>query len=145
MSDPEAQWKEADSDQGGMILFDEFCEWAINKNLNLEDDDDEDEDDKPMPPAADLPPKKKINLTVKVAPKKAVVETVVKEEPVQAESKPEEETKKVVEEPKKVVEEPKKEAPKKSIVKEEKKPLVDTPKSEKKPGEEDKKEDKSCC
>jgi len=26
-----------------MILFDEFCEWAIKKNLDLDDDDDVDD------------------------------------------------------------------------------------------------------
>ena len=40
MSDPEAQWKECDKDGGGKILFSEFCDWAIKKNLDLDDDDD---------------------------------------------------------------------------------------------------------
>lgn len=40
MSDPAAQWKECDKDGGGMVLFDEFCEWAIRKSLDLDDDDD---------------------------------------------------------------------------------------------------------
>ena len=39
MSDPEAQWKECDANGGGMVLFVEFCDWAIKKNLDLEDDD----------------------------------------------------------------------------------------------------------
>lgn len=42
MSDPQAQWSECDSDGKGMVLFDEFAQWAINKNLDLDDDDDDD-------------------------------------------------------------------------------------------------------
>ena len=42
MSDPRKQWAEADSDKGGMILFIEFCSWAIKHNLDLDDDDDDD-------------------------------------------------------------------------------------------------------
>ena len=33
-----------DENGGGQILFDEFCEWAIRKGLDLEDDDDYDEE-----------------------------------------------------------------------------------------------------
>lgn len=44
MSDPEAQWKEADSNNGGKILFEEFGNWAMKKSLDLEDDDDDDEE-----------------------------------------------------------------------------------------------------
>ncbi|KAL7543261.1 hypothetical protein ACHAXR_012763 [Thalassiosira sp. AJA248-18] len=40
MSDPQAQWKECDANGGGQVLFVEFCDWAIKKNLDLEDDDD---------------------------------------------------------------------------------------------------------
>ena len=40
MRDPEKQWKEADADGFGKILFDEFANWAIKKNLDLDDDDD---------------------------------------------------------------------------------------------------------
>ena len=40
MSDPEAQFKDCDKNGGGMILFSEFCDWAIKKNLDLDDDDD---------------------------------------------------------------------------------------------------------
>ena len=36
----DATFKEIDKNAGGFILFDEFCEWAIRKNLDLEDDDD---------------------------------------------------------------------------------------------------------
>jgi hypothetical protein len=40
MSNPEKLFREADRDGGGMILFIEFCDWAIKKSLDLEDDDD---------------------------------------------------------------------------------------------------------
>lgn len=40
LSDPQAQWKDCDKNGGGMVLFAEFCDWAIKKNLDLEDDDD---------------------------------------------------------------------------------------------------------
>ena len=40
MSNPEKMFREADRDGGGMILFIEFCDWAIRKNLDLDDDDD---------------------------------------------------------------------------------------------------------
>ena len=40
MSNPEKSFREADKDGGGMILFIEFCDWAIKKSLDLEDDDD---------------------------------------------------------------------------------------------------------
>ena len=33
MSDPNAQWKELDADQSGTVSFDEFCDWAIRKNM----------------------------------------------------------------------------------------------------------------
>jgi len=39
--DMEASFKEIDTNGGGFILFDEFCKWAIKKNLDLEDDDDD--------------------------------------------------------------------------------------------------------
>ncbi len=34
-------WREIDHNGGGVVLFDEFCQWAIQKNLDLEDDDDD--------------------------------------------------------------------------------------------------------
>jgi len=40
MSNPKAQWKKCDADGKGMVLFDEFCNWAIRCNLDLDDDDD---------------------------------------------------------------------------------------------------------
>ena len=36
----DAAFREIDKNNGGFILFDEFCDWAIKKNLDLEDDDD---------------------------------------------------------------------------------------------------------
>jgi len=39
--DAEEEFKKIDKNGGGIILFDEFCEWAITKNLDLEDDDDD--------------------------------------------------------------------------------------------------------
>jgi len=38
--DAEKTFNEIDTNGGGSILFDEFCNWAIKKNLDLEDDDD---------------------------------------------------------------------------------------------------------
>jgi hypothetical protein len=43
IGDPEAEFKKIDSNNSGSIMFDEFCEFAIQKNLDLEDDDDFDE------------------------------------------------------------------------------------------------------
>ena len=43
MTDPEAQWKQCDADGAGKVLFDEFCDWSIKRNLDLEDDDDDDD------------------------------------------------------------------------------------------------------
>ncbi len=45
MSDPRAQWRQCDRDGGGMVLFIEFCDWAIKKNLDLDDDDDDDDNE----------------------------------------------------------------------------------------------------
>jgi len=41
IDDAEAVFNEIDDNHGGKILFDEFCRWAIKKNLDLEDDDDD--------------------------------------------------------------------------------------------------------
>ena len=46
MSNPEKQWKAADKDGSGQILFTEFSDWAIKRNLDLDDDDDDDKDEK---------------------------------------------------------------------------------------------------
>ena len=40
LKNPDEVFKQIDVNKGGFILFDEFCEWAIRKNLDLEDDDD---------------------------------------------------------------------------------------------------------
>jgi Ca2+-binding EF-hand superfamily protein len=40
ISSPEANFAEVDANGGGVILFDEFCHWAIKKSLDLEDDED---------------------------------------------------------------------------------------------------------
>jgi len=39
--DVDAAFNEIDTNKGGSILFDEFCKWAIKKNLDLDDDDDD--------------------------------------------------------------------------------------------------------
>ena len=39
-------FKEIDKNGGGFILFNEFCDWAIKKSLDLDDDDDFDLDAK---------------------------------------------------------------------------------------------------
>ena len=41
IGDLEGEFKKIDKNGGGSILFDEFCTWAIQKNLDLEDDDDD--------------------------------------------------------------------------------------------------------
>ena len=38
--DVEKTFREVDADGAGSLLFDEFCDWAIKNNLDLEDDDD---------------------------------------------------------------------------------------------------------
>ena len=43
ISDPEAAFREIDTNGGGIILFDEFAHWALEKGLDLEDDDDFDD------------------------------------------------------------------------------------------------------
>jgi Ca2+-binding EF-hand superfamily protein len=40
INDVDETFKEVDSDGHGKILFKEFSDWAIRKNLDLEDDDD---------------------------------------------------------------------------------------------------------
>ena len=45
MSDPKTQWKQCDRDGGGMVLFIEFCDWAIKRSLDLDDDDDDDDNE----------------------------------------------------------------------------------------------------
>jgi hypothetical protein len=43
VDDAKAAFAEVDEDGHGMVMFDEFCNWAIAKHLDLEDDDDEGE------------------------------------------------------------------------------------------------------
>ena len=43
ITDPKAEFKKIDTNNSGSIMFDEFCEYAIKKNLDLEDDDDFDD------------------------------------------------------------------------------------------------------
>merc|ERR1712050_408960 len=40
IKDPATTFKEIDRNGGGQILFDEFCEWAIQQKLALEEADD---------------------------------------------------------------------------------------------------------
>ena len=42
IDDMEAEFAKIDLNDGGVVLFDEFCKWAIGKSLDLEDDDDAD-------------------------------------------------------------------------------------------------------
>ena len=39
LPDPEKSFKDIDKNGGGIILFDEFCEFAIKTSLDLEDDE----------------------------------------------------------------------------------------------------------
>ena len=45
ITDPKAEFKKIDTNNSGSIMFDEFCEYAIKKNLDLEDDDDFDDEE----------------------------------------------------------------------------------------------------
>ena len=40
VTDVQESFNEADKDGHGKILFIEFCDWAIRKNLDLDTDDD---------------------------------------------------------------------------------------------------------
>ena len=40
IEDMESEFDGIDSNEGGMILFQEFCNWAFSKNFDLEDDID---------------------------------------------------------------------------------------------------------
>ena len=48
----EAEFRRIDTNGGGVILFDEFSDWALKKQLDLEDDDDWIDDDPPTGGAA---------------------------------------------------------------------------------------------
>ena len=43
VNNPEAEFKNLDDNKSGSIMFDEFCEFAIKKYLDLEDDEDFDD------------------------------------------------------------------------------------------------------
>jgi Ca2+-binding EF-hand superfamily protein len=45
IDDPVKEFNKIDTNHGGAILFDEFCSYAIKKNLDLEDDDAFDDED----------------------------------------------------------------------------------------------------
>ena len=45
VADPKAEFDTIDSNDGGQVLFNEFCSWAMKKGLNY-DSDFEDGDDK---------------------------------------------------------------------------------------------------
>jgi len=42
IEDMEAEFEKIDKNGGGQILFSEFVDWALEKNLDIEDDIDED-------------------------------------------------------------------------------------------------------
>ena len=42
IEDMEAEFTRIDKNGGGQILFSEFVDWALEKNLDIEDDIDED-------------------------------------------------------------------------------------------------------
>lgn len=48
VGDPDMAFQEADKDGFGMILFTEFCDWAIRKQFDLHDDDDMDDQEDEM-------------------------------------------------------------------------------------------------
>ena len=37
---PKEEFKKIDADGGGTISFDEFCDWSITKNLDIDDKQD---------------------------------------------------------------------------------------------------------
>lgn len=43
ITDPQKEFNLIDTNKGGVIMFDEFCKYAIKKNLDLEDDDNFDD------------------------------------------------------------------------------------------------------
>ena len=45
ITDPKAEFKKIDNNNSGSTMSDEFCEYAIKKNLDLEDDDDFDDEE----------------------------------------------------------------------------------------------------
>ena len=55
VSDPDARFRECDADGKGMVLFNEFSDWAIKQSLDLDDDLDMTD----FEPDADQPPEEK--------------------------------------------------------------------------------------
>ena len=45
IDDPVTVFNKIDTNHGGVIMFDEFCSYAIKKNLDLEEDDDFDDEE----------------------------------------------------------------------------------------------------
>ena len=44
IEDLDAEFDAIDTNSGGQILFTEFVDWALAKNLDIEDDDDQSDD-----------------------------------------------------------------------------------------------------
>jgi hypothetical protein len=38
-SNPDSLWRQADANGGGVLLFDEFCDWAIKQNFKITPED----------------------------------------------------------------------------------------------------------
>jgi len=53
IEDMEAEFDAIDENEGGMILFQEFCNWAFSKNFDLEDDIDIESEDAEEPEGGD--------------------------------------------------------------------------------------------
>ena len=45
IQNPQAEFQQIDMDGHGQILFNEFCDWSAQKNLDLDDDDSEGAED----------------------------------------------------------------------------------------------------
>lgn len=43
IEDPKAEFDAIDSNDGGQVLFGEFCTWALKKNLDVDDEEDSEE------------------------------------------------------------------------------------------------------
>ena len=40
IKNPDTEFRKVDRDGKGQVLFEEFCQWSIQKSLDLEDDED---------------------------------------------------------------------------------------------------------
>lgn len=40
VSNPQACWRDCDKNGGGVVLFDEFCDWAIKQNMSLPEEEE---------------------------------------------------------------------------------------------------------